>query len=170
MSTKSFRILIFFVFIAFTSVFPAVVYSNDKEAVDLKVEKINPGSMYYPLKRFIEKTIYLFSFSNELKFEFSKSLVDSKMSELKYVIENDLRDQTQSSTERLAYFADQLASQASGQNKEKREEILIKLENYKNLLGNLRDKYPANSSYWLLVQHDINTFNKLTDELKKKEE
>ena len=44
---------------------------------------------------------------------------------------------------------------------------LIKIfEKYSKLLANLRDKYPANSSFWMLVQHDINSLSILSERLK----
>lgn len=158
--------IIFSVFVIFLSLHPLVINAAE-ETIILKNEAINPGSFYYSFKRLWEKGIEKLQFSRELKVNFYQSQFKIKLSELNYVVENKLLGEVQQSSERFAYSAGILTDELVKQNKSGEKEKVIKaFEEYGKFLEKLRDVYPANTSFWMLIQHDINSLKILSERLK----
>lgn len=154
-------------FIIFLVIFQPVIIDAEEENVNIKNELINPGSFYYSFKRLWEKGIEKLQFSQPAKISFSQSQLKTRFAELNYVVEKKLLSEVQTSSERFAYQAGILTDQLVKQNQfEDKEKFLKEFEQYGKFLPSLRDKYPANSSFWMLVQHDINTLNILSEHLK----
>ena len=106
-------------------------------------------------------------FSKQAKINFYQSLLKTKLSELNYVVEKKFLSEVQSASERFAYQAGILTEELIRQNKSADKENVIKeFERFSPFLDTLRDKYEANSSYWMLIQHDINTLGILSAQLK----
>lgn len=141
-----------------------VIYAGE-DILNLKNESINPGSPAYSLKRVYEKAFEMIQFSKAAKINYLKSLLRIRLAELKYGVENKALSEIQKSSERFAYQAGVLINKVVKQNKGK-ERVIEDFKLYEQLLEVLRDKYPANSSFWMLIQHDINTMKILTDRLK----
>lgn len=145
---------------------PLIIYAAI-ENINVKNEAINPGTFYYSFKRLWEKGVQILQFSSESKINFHESLFKKRFAELNYVARNKLLSEVQTSSERFAYEAGILTEELISKNKIDDKKALIKqFEQYGKFLPDLRDKYPANSSYWMLIQHDINTLNILSDRLK----
>lgn len=147
----------------FIFVLSGSVYAN--EQLSLPDTKINPGSFYYPFKRILEKGWEKLQFSKQAKINFYESLLKTKLAELNYVVEKKLLSQVQGSSERFAYYAGILTGELVKENEDK-EKMVKEFEQYGKFLEKLRDKYEANSSYWMLIQHDINSLKILSDQLK----
>ncbi len=161
-----FLILPFFIVIFFSTPFD-LIYANETEQLGLPETTVNPGSVYYSFKRLFEKGQEKLLFFQQSKKSFYESLVKMRLSELNYVIDKKALSEVQRSSERFAYQAGILAEEVIKQNQTNDKENLIKeFDRYNKFLSNLRDKYPANSSFWMLVQHDINTLNILSNRLK----
>lgn len=143
----------------------SLIYAD--ENLDLPTTRINPGNFYYNLKRLWEKGIGNLQFSKQSRITFLKSLLKTRLAELAYVVDKKLLSEVQQSTERFSYQAgilsDKLVSQGKPEDKKK---VIEDFGRYAKFLEKLRDKYPANSSFWMLVQHDINTLNILSEQLK----
>lgn len=163
MFNRIFLPLLLLLFFLFQLASPALA----EEHWSVKKEIINPGSFYYSLKRLWERSLEMIQFSEKGRLAFYHSQLKTRFSELNYVVESKLLSEVQQSTERFAYTAgiltDELIKQANSSDKEK---IIKEFENYSKSLEQLRDKYPANTSFWMLIQHDINTLNILSDKLK----
>lgn len=151
---------------------PVLMYTpvradQSPQNIEIKKESINPGSIYYPLKRVWEKIIERIQFTTSGKISFHKSLLTSRLAELKYVVDNNLLNELQTSSERFSYqsgiFIQELSKSNQSNTKEKTEPMFT---SYSKLLEQLRDKYSANSSFWMLIQHDINTLQILLQNLK----
>ena len=143
------------------------VFAETKSDLEIKSQIIYPGSFYYPFKRVLEKVEEKLQFSGQSKISFYESLLKTRLTELNYVVEKRFLSEVQTSSERFAYQAGILSEELIKQSKVKDKERFIKeFEQYKKFLPNLRDKFEANSSFWMLVQHDINTLNILSDQLK----
>ncbi len=143
---------------------PLAIYAE--ENINLKNEAINPGSFYYSFKRLWEKGVERLQFSRQSKITFYESLLKTRLVELNYVVENKLLSEVQTSSERFAYYAGILTQELIKQNKNK-EQTIEEFNQFSKFLENLRDKYPANTSFWMLVQHDINTLSILSGRLKQ---
>lgn len=149
----------------FTFISGGVVFAEGN-ALDLPRVKINPGSFYYPFKRLVEKGYERVIFSREYKISFYDSLLAVRLSELKYVVDNKALSEVQTSSERFAYYAGILTEELKKQNNsEKDTQMVEKFRGYNVILEDLRDKYPANSSYSMLLQHDINSLGSYIEKL-----
>lgn len=165
-SVAKFLILSFFVIMFFSTPFDSI-YANEAEQLGLPETTVNPGSFYYSFKRLFEKGQEKLLFFQQSKKSFYESLVKMRLSELNYVIDKKALSEVQRSSERFAYQAGILTEEVIKQNQINDKENLIKeFGRYNKFLSNLRDKYPANSSFWMLIQHDINTLNILSNRLK----
>lgn len=158
------KIVLVLSFILFTFFWPAVIKA-DENILNVKNEIINPGSFYYSFKRLWEKGLEKLQFSEQSKINFYESQLKTRLAELNYVVDNKLLSEVQTSSERFAYQAGILTQALVKANKNK-EKALKEFEQYSKFLEKLRDKYPANSSFWMLVQHDINTLHILSEHLK----
>ena len=144
-----------------------VVIQAVEENLAIKNEVINPGSFYYSFKRLWEKGMDKLQFSKELKINFYKSQLKTRLAELNYVVENKLLSEVQQSSERFSFYAGILTDELVRQNKVQDKEKAIKeFEKYSIFLNKLRDNYPANTSFWMLIQHDINSLDILSKRLK----
>lgn len=159
--------IIFSIFVIFLSICQPLAVNAAEKNITFKNEVINPGSFYYSLKRIWEKGQEKLQFSKKAKITFYKSQLTTRLAELNYVVEKKLLSEVQSSSERFAYQAGILTEELVRQNKSADKENIIKeFEKFIPFLDSLRDKYEANSSFWMLVQHDINTLRILSDQLK----
>lgn len=152
-------------FLVITMISQPFIISANEDSLNIKNETINPGSIYYSFKRLWEKGSAKLQFSSQSKIRFNESLLKTRLAELNYVVQNKLLSEVQSSSERFAYQAGILTKGLSKGNKEK-EKIVKEFEQIQIFLDKLRDNYPANSSFWMLIQHDINTLKILADQIK----
>lgn len=144
-----------------------VVVSAEENVTEIKNEFINPGSFYYSFKRLWEKGFERLQFGTKSKVNFHFSQFQTRVAELNYVIENKFLSEVQQSSERLAFEAGVLTDQLIKQNNnEEKQKYIKEFEKYVKPLEKLRDMYPANTSFWMLVQHDINTLQILSEKLK----
>lgn len=159
--------IFFSVFMVFLILGNSLTVSAFEESIVLKNEIINPGSFYYPLKRLWEKGLVRLQFSSQSKNTFYESQLRTRLAELKFVVEKNFLSEVQTSSERFAYQAGILSEELIKQNNTSGKENLIKeFAAYGKFLDGLRDKYPANSSFWMLIQHDINTLKILSESLR----
>lgn len=143
-----------------------LVFGINTSELNLPNTKINPGSFYYPAKRILEKGLERLQFNQGQKIFFLKSQLRTRLAELNYIVEKKLLSEVRSSSERFAYTAGILAEELIRQNKATEKENLIKeFEQFSPFLDKLRDVYPANSSFWMLIQHDINSLKILSGRL-----
>lgn len=143
-------------------------YADEFGKLNLPAQTINPGDFYYPFVRLWEKIAERFQFSSDAKFKYSNSLIDKRMLELAYVVKNKRLGEIQHSSERLAFQVGTLTDDLiKDGNKEQINQLKKKIGSYFQALSQLRDYFPANSSYWMLVQHDINYLKIYSDKLGK---
>lgn len=142
-----------------------LVFADNTSNLNLPNTKINPGSFYYPLKRVLEKGWERLQFGETQKIEFYTLQLKVRLAELNYVVEKKLLSEVQTSSERFAFQAGILTEELVKENKDK-EKMVKEFEQFSKFLEKLRDKYPANSSFWMLIQHDINTLSILSERLR----
>lgn len=159
-------------FIVFFVFFLAFFSDINVLATELNLPKITitpERYLLFNLKRLIEKGELLTKFNKESRADYYKDLTLRRTAELKYVIENKLLGEVEKSTQRLSYQTSILSEYISMNKADLAKTISGTkelLNNYKILLANLRDQYPANSSYWMLVQHTINSIDLNLEKLK----
>lgn len=130
---------------------------------------INPSNyLFYSIKRLMEKSIIFIKFSQDSKADYYRDLTLKRLAELKYVVNQNLLGEIEKSSQRFSYEVGNLSDYVI-RNKElsgKKKAISDLLTNSESLLVTLRDKYPANSSYWMLIQHSINSIDLNMEKLK----
>ncbi|MDO8638387.1 MAG: DUF5667 domain-containing protein [Candidatus Daviesbacteria bacterium] len=152
----------------FLLIFVQTSYATEFEKLNLPSQGINPGDFYYSSTRLWEKIADKFQFNKEAKFKYANSLIDKRMSELAFVVKNKRLDEIQRSSQRLAYQVGTLTEFLIKQgDKVMKEQTRTQINSFTPALSELRDNFPANSSYWMLVQHDINSLKEYSEKLSK---
>ena len=75
-------------------------------AIDLNLPNtsINPDKyLFYSIKRLFEKSIIFTKFSKDSKVSYYKDLMQTRLAELNYVVENKLLSEIQFSSQRFSY-------------------------------------------------------------------
>ncbi|MDO8639245.1 MAG: DUF5667 domain-containing protein [Candidatus Daviesbacteria bacterium] len=136
----------------------SLVYGQ--QDVNLPSVFVQPGMTYYPVKRLFENLMEKFQFTHENKEKYYRDLLQKRLAELKYVVDKDYLDQVEKSTQRVSYQVGTLTDYVVGNKLNNEKQSLVNLyKEDKIILEKLRDKYPFNSSYWMLVQHIINSID-----------
>ncbi len=145
---------------------PFAVYADDISQ-NIKEPFIKPNAgFYYQFKRGYEKIFEKFQFSSASKLNYYQNLLLTRLSELKYVAETKDLDDLQRSTERFSYEAGKIVQLSEKLNSTDNARIQNQFKEYKPILEKLRDLYSYNSSYWKLIQYDIDTLDILSKKLK----
>ena len=143
-----------------------LAYASELETLNLPTQTINPGDFYYSPVRLLEKITEKLKFQQNDRFDYLSSLIDKRMSDLGFVVKNKRLGEIQRSSERLAYQVGTLTDLLIKEmNTEKKENLNKKINSFSPALAELRDNFPANSSYWMLVQHDINSLKEYSEKL-----
>lgn len=140
-----------------------------KTDLDLTINypAINPTSFLYPVKRIWEKAFPFILFSQKSKLDYNQGLLKERLAELKYVAEKKLLSDIEKSSQRFAYQAGVTVEGLKNLNdKNKINQTLEDFKSYNKILASLRDFYQANSSFWMLIQQDIDTLNILSGKIK----
>lgn len=145
-----------------------ITYASELDNLNLSTQAINPGDFYYLPVRLWEKIAERFKFSDNSKFNYSNSLIDKRMSELGFVVKNRRLAEVQKSSERLAYQVGTLTELLIKEgDTPKKEQLKKKIDSFSPALVELRDYFPANTSFWMLVSHDINALKEYSEKLSK---
>ena len=134
-------------------------------------EKVNPDrEASYKIKRFKEKISSNLKFSKKSKIKFQKELLNKRLAEIAYVVDNKLLSYTETSTGRYSATAGKLTEYLR-KNKLSDEVDSMKLifDSHEPSLKKARDEFSADRSEYRLFQYDIdylNTYKKQLDEIK----
>lgn len=157
---------VFLILTAF-SLFAQTAQAQSPESFGLTLQQTLPGNPNYKFKRLKEKIKVIFKFSKQSKFDYREELLEKRLSELVSLVESKNANEIANSTQRFAYQAGKLAEGSyNDKSSDRKKEIIDLFGKYKPILDQMRDNFPANSPFWLLSQHDINTLDILTDRLK----
>lgn len=115
-----------------------------------------------------EKIGLFLKFSSKSKAKYWRKLIDTRLAEIKYVVDadkiNDIEETTSRYSTYLGHYTNYLEKKKNGSEK---EITLAMFEKHKDILISLRDKFKHDSAWWLLIQHDINTLDILKDKLER---
>lgn len=131
-----------------------------QQETNLPSISLQPSMTYYPIKRLFEKFTEKLQFTSEAKEKYYEDLVQRRLAELKYVVDKDFLDQVEKSTQRVSYQVGVLTDYIVEKKQDNKKQGVVDLyKKDKIILEKLRDKYPANSSFWMLLQHIINSID-----------
>lgn len=143
--------------------FSGLVFANVEESA-VQYEKVNPEDGFtYGVKRFQEKILLqLYFFSSEKKMNYYSKLVERRLAELKFTIENKNMGNFEDATTRYSstvgeYVNFILSIDILKNNKKGVENTLLA---HIPVLEKLRDSYDPTTAEWRFVEDDIN-FNKI---------
>lgn len=148
------------IFILFGTQIALAIEDADKQALleSIKDEQVNPGSPTYIFKRLWENirlNILLRDKSQQAKY--LSHLLEIRFKELVYTIKNNKFGIIENVSSRYTTTAGLLIDQYKSQV----PEIKDQAQNYLPVLEILRDKYPAKSAQWLLLQYTVDTTKRL---------
>lgn len=134
----------------------SLVYAQ--QTVELPNTMVQPGMFIYPLMRLEEKLLEKFQFNKEAKKKYYQDLVQKRLAELKFIIDNSYLDELEKSSQRVSYQVGILTDYVVREKLDSKKSTVIDLyKKDKLILEKLRDKYHSNSSFWMLIQHIINS-------------
>lgn len=134
-------------------------------AVDLNLPNVSitpEKGILYSVKRLTEKALEFTKLGKGSKADYYQYLTLLRMSELNYVVKNKFLGEIENSTQRLSYQIGILTDYINANEKDladKKQSVTKLFLSYRDSLKLLRDNYSANSSFWLLVQHSINSID-----------
>jgi len=161
--------LLFLIVLAFYFLIVNKALADTTQDIVINYPKINSMSPYYQSKRFWEKTVYYFTFSNKSKASFNQELLKERLAELKYVADKRLLSGIETAAKRFSSQAGVSAEAVKNlKDNNKISATVEEFNSYTKILNGLRDLYAANSGYWLAIQQDIDTLKILSDEIKAK--
>lgn len=159
------KLTIFLFFIFLFNSFSTVVATEQKLLTEqelkligfTKYESINPDSLLYSFKRLGEQIQIFFIFNNIEKLRYPLRLLDTRFNELVYTV----------NLQKTGFLTEIISRYNTQVGRIKRDFKNIdsvdkdKLAQKIKILEVLRDRYPANSSYWLNIQQAIDTTRSL---------
>ena len=141
----------FIVISSLIAVHPHTAQAQDK----IQVDHISVG-----FEKLKEKITLFFSLTVNKKIRYQIVLVNKRLAELKYAIDSEQIDLIEPTSSRYATYVGKLVNYVT-KNKATASlvDINIMFENHKGALAIMRDKFPSNSAWWLMLQQDIDTIN-----------
>lgn len=147
--------------------FPKSLFAEEVIQESSPTSQIKVDHVANVMDRLKEKITLFFKFSITDKILYQQQLVEKRLAELKYVINDGQGDMIEEVSSRYAAyvgkFSEEVISKGTAADREK---ILTMYSSHSVMLETLRDHFPANSGFWLLLQHDINTIQIYTEKIK----
>lgn len=126
-------------------------------------EKTNPDARFlYKIKRFREKSYlaYLKRFKPQEVTDYYFVLINKRFRELKYIVEKNKIELLETSATRYNSQMGEVIDIINEQGIDiKTFQPVIGIQ--REIMPDLRDKYPANSAQWLLLQQSLDILNSL---------
>ena len=120
-------------------------------------EKVNPNQLTFPFKQITEEFISYLKTNEHDKQEYQYDLLDNRFRELVYIINFQ---KTSFLPEVVARYNEQVGVIKSSYISDEKD-TKDNLKKYFEILGFLRDRYPANSTYWMNIQQAVDTTESL---------
>lgn len=153
-------------------IFPTIIKA---QWLDQPGEKLDYAALVRPVdhianirERLQERINLFFKFFPESKYKYQKELTERRLGELVYVIEKRKGDFIEETSSRYSTYLGRLTELVvSSKQSDKKTELFKMFENHNKALNELIKNFEANSGFWLLIQHDINSIKLYKDQIKK---
>ncbi|MDO8637950.1 MAG: hypothetical protein Q7R43_00090 [Candidatus Daviesbacteria bacterium] len=122
-------------------------------------------SVEHFLKKVPQKIEENLQFSNKSKLHYHRDLLNKRILELKIVAENKDIGSLQTSSQRVSFETGKILEYTQNITLGEKNDIKNQFVSYKPTLEKLRDLFPANSSYWMFIQYDIDTLEIMSKKL-----
>lgn len=156
-----------FTFLLFSLVF-FVVNISSAQAVDEPKVDFEVNHVANVVEKFKEKISLFFNFSNEGKLKYQKFLLETRLAELKYVIDSKEWDPVEETSSRYATYLSKFSEFVEKSNfKDQKGEILSIYDRHEKIIEALQRNFEYDSGWWLLLQHDRNLLKMFSAQLNK---
>ncbi len=127
-------------------------------SASIKYEEVNPGSPYYIFKRLKETiTLKFLTQGDKNKAKYTEKLFDTRFRELVYAVETGKTGYLENVASRYTNQAGTIIEKYLKINPNFKPQA----QKYIPTLENLRDVFPANSAWWLMIQAAIDTTKRI---------
>lgn len=114
-----------------------------------------------------EKITLFFKFNKSDKANYYQYLVEKRLGEMTYVIENNKIDLVEETASRYATYLGQLTDYVRKNNLSGEKSDLLEIfERHTKIISESQKKFKYDSGWWLAIQHDLNTIIILKDQIK----
>jgi hypothetical protein len=141
---------------------PSIAFgqNNEDPSANVKYEKVNmkDGSRYL-IKRLEEKTILFFlSFNSEKKINYYEKLLNVRLAELKYIVDNKDIANIQVASQRYFTTAGELTNflVSKGASSSKKEEVKNLFSEHIKIIEIFKGTYDNTTAEWRLLRDDAN--------------
>lgn len=114
-----------------------------------------------------EKITLFFKFDKKQKSAYQRELVEKRLAELKYVIENRQWDFIEEVTSRYTtYMGHYINFVEKNKITDDKDQLLALLDGHKYLIEKMQTRFEYESGWWLSIQHDINVLKMSSEKIK----
>ncbi|MDO8619156.1 MAG: DUF5667 domain-containing protein [Candidatus Daviesbacteria bacterium] len=107
--------------------------------------------------RILERITLFFKFSSDSSEQYQQELVEKRLAELKYIVDNNKGDQIEDMTSRYSTYLGRMTEYVISHKMINKKDELIQLYNrHIQVLEDLIKNFEVNSGLWMLMEHDIN--------------
>lgn len=122
----------------------------------IKYEKVNPDNgMQYDFKRIKEKLFAVFAFSTAQKVNYQTEILEVRLAELKYIVDNEDIANIETGSQRYSATAGNLTKLVVDNNMPK-EQVKLVLEQHLQILQELRKSFNDTTAEWRFIENDVN--------------
>ena len=157
--------LIFFTFLILANVVLVNAQAKSPQASEsaMKIDRISNIR-----DRLFEKIALFFKFSKEDKLNYYIYLQEKRLADLNFAIDQDHGDLIEELSSRYStYIGNMVNFAVENKISNKKDGITKMMEIHKKIIGDQQKKFPFESGFWLLLQHDINTLKIFSDKLQQ---
>lgn len=130
--------------------------SDNAQIIQIAYEPINPGDGFkFSFKRLREKVMLaLVSFSSQSKYNYQKDLLNKRLAELKYVVDNKDIANIQTTSQRYSATAGQITELVINNDLDKRD-IRNIFSSQLQVLKDIQKQFNDTTAEWRFIEHDI---------------
>lgn len=148
--------------------------AQDKSATDsatplieVKYAGVNPSDSYrYTLKRLQENILLkIYSFFPQKKLSYSENLLDTRLAELKYIVDKKDIANIETTSQRYAATAGNLTEDAKNASDQMKMQIKKMLTDHLAFINNLKSSYNDTTAEWRFVENDVNSLKEYISKL-----
>lgn len=157
---SKFTLVIFFLVLCIVG-----VSSKAALAAEQKLSVSGPVTIF---ARFLEEATLHLKFKREAKASYYQYLIEKRLAELEWIIENKKFDFVEDASSRYATFLGKFTHYIiANKMRDQKEPVLNMLSRHKEVITKLQENFQFESGWWLLLQHDINSTQIFADKLKE---
>jgi hypothetical protein len=149
-------------------VFAEEASPSSKLTIEVQYESVNPdGGFNYNIKRIKEKIVLLFSFTPTKKAEYQEKLVQKRLSELKYIVDNKDGANIETASQRYSTTVGNLVELIIKNNLQTHKETTLKmLEEHSIAIENLKGSFDDTTAEWRFIKYDEDYLKAYIQQLK----